>query len=70
MESLSLLKSADDRFRNISIMHDMTKSERAQCKDMVRQASEKKAADQSGEFKYLVRGMPGSMREGQGGYKS
>ena len=62
LESLSLLKSADDRFRNISIMHDMTKSERAQCKDMVRQASEKRAADQSGEFKYLVRGMPGSMR--------
>ena len=62
LESLSLLKNADDRFKNISIAHDMTKSDRAQCKEMVRQASEKKAADQSGEYKYLVKGMPGNMR--------
>ncbi len=62
LESLSLLKNADDRFKNISIAHDMTKSDRAQCKEMVRQASEKKAADQSGEYEYLVKGMPGNMR--------
>ena len=62
MESLGMLKDADDRFRNISITHDMTKSDREQCKEMVQQAIEKRAADQSGEFKYLVKGAPGSMR--------
>ena len=35
LESLSLLKSADDRFRNISITHDMTKSDLAKCKETV-----------------------------------
>ena len=45
-----MFKNADDRFSNISIAHDMTKSDRAQCKEMVRQAYEKKAADQSGDW--------------------
>ncbi len=62
MKSLGMLKEADDRFHNISIQHDMTKRDREQCKEMVKQAIEKKAADQSGEFKYLVKGAPGSMR--------
>jgi hypothetical protein len=62
LESLSLLKTAEDRFRNISVQHDMTKADREQCKEMVKQANEKKAADQSGEFKYLVKGAPGCMR--------
>ena len=62
MESLSMLKGADERYCNISIAHDMTKSEREQCKAMIKLASEKRAADQSGEFKYVVKGYPGSMR--------
>ena len=33
-----------------------------QCKEAVVKAKEKRAADQSGEFKYLVRGVPGNMR--------
>ena len=41
MESLGMLKDADDRFRNISISHDMNKSDREQCKEMVKQAIEK-----------------------------
>ena len=62
MESLSLLQDAENRFRSVSISHDMTKSERMQCKEAVVKAKEKRAADQSGEFKYLVRGVPGNMR--------
>ena len=62
MESLGMLKDADDRFRNISVTYDMTKSDREQSKEMVKQAIEKRAADQSGEYRYLVKGIPGSMR--------
>ena len=62
MESLSMLKGADERYFNISIQHDMTKREREQCKETVKLALEQKAADQSGEYKYLVKGYPGSMR--------
>ena len=62
MESLSLLQDAVNRFRSVSISHDMTKSERMQCKEAVVKAKEKRAADQSGEFKSLVRGIPGNMR--------
>ncbi len=62
MESLGMLKDADNRFRNISVSHDMNKNDREQCKEMVKQAIEKRATDQSGEFRYLIKGAPGSMR--------
>ena len=42
MESLSMLKGADERYCNISVQHDMTKSEREQCKETVKLALEKK----------------------------
>ena len=42
MESLSMLKGADDRYCNISVEHDMTKREREQCKEMIKLAAEKK----------------------------
>ena len=48
MESLGMLKEADDRFRNISITHDMSKSDREQCKEMVKQAIEKKRQTNQG----------------------
>lgn len=62
MESLKMLKNADERFRRISVTHDMTKREREQCKEMVVQAKEKKNSDNSGEWKFVVRGQPGNMR--------
>jgi hypothetical protein len=61
LESLKQLREAEDRFKNISIAPDMTKSERAQCKEAVKEAKEKKSADLSGEYKYVVRGLPGRM---------
>ena len=57
-----MLKGADDRYCNISVEHAMTKRERDQCKEMIRLAAENKAADQSGEYKYLVKGYPGNKR--------
>lgn len=62
MESLSKLKTAEDRFKGISISHDMTEAEREQCRNVVKEAKDKQAADQSGEWLYKVKGMPGSMR--------
>jgi len=41
MESLGLLKEADDRYRNVTLSHDMTKNEREQCKETVKAAKEK-----------------------------
>ena len=61
MESLSMLKEAEERYRNISVSHDMTKMERSQCKETVAIAYEKKDADKSGEYKYMVKGLPGHM---------
>lgn len=62
MESLSKLKNAEERFKTISICHDMTESERIQCRTLVKEAKDKQAADQSGEWLYRVRGVPGNMR--------
>lgn len=62
MEALSKLKTAEEKFSKISVCHDMTKSEREQCKNMVELAKTKENSDKSGEFIYRVRGAPGEMR--------
>ena len=61
MESLSKLKNASDKFRNISITHDMTKQEREVCKKLVEEAKDRQSKE-SGEFLYRVRGVPGMMK--------
>jgi hypothetical protein len=61
MESLSKLRQADDKFKNISITHDMTKKERTECKLLVEEAKKKQDQDQ-GEWIYRVRGLPGLMK--------
>ena len=62
MESLSKLRNAEDRYRKISVSHDMTENEREQSKMLVKEAKEKQCNDQSGEWLYRVNGMPGDMR--------
>ena len=62
MQSLSRLKRAEDKFRKIIISHDMTKLERHECKQLVLQAKEMELQDQSGEYIYRVRGLPGKMK--------
>ena len=61
MESLSKLKNSDDRFKNLSISHDMTKNERHKCKTLVEEAKQKQSEEQ-GEYIFRVRGAPGNMK--------
>jgi hypothetical protein len=74
MESLAKLADAEDRYRSLSITHDMTQKEREEVKKLVAEAKEKQTNDPSGEYVYRVRGYPGEMtivrlrkRQQQGG---
>lgn len=57
-----LFKTEIDDYRGVYVVHDMTKQERQQCRDLAVRAREMQDADESGEWKYRVRGPPGSMR--------
>lgn len=61
MESLVKLKNAPEAFQNLSIAHDMTKAEREECKRLVEEAKTKQKSE-TGEFKWLVRGPPHSLK--------
>jgi hypothetical protein len=61
MESLYKLRGAEDKFKNISITHDLTQKERLECKALVEEAK-KKQADEVGEFLWRVRGLPGQLK--------
>jgi hypothetical protein len=60
MESLYRLKKSE--FKHLVISHDMTLLEREQCRKMVQEAKNKQDADDSGEWIYRVRGLPGLMK--------
>ena len=61
MESLFKLKDAEDKFKHISVTHDLTKSERTECKSMVEQAKQKQI-EEKGEYLWRVRGLPGALK--------
>jgi len=61
MECLNKLKTADDKFKDISITHDLTKNERAECKELVEEAK-KKQSEEKGEYLWRVRGLPGQLK--------
>ena len=61
MESLSKLRRAEDKFKNISVTHDLTRQERAEVKELVEQAKLKQQQEQ-GEWLWRVRGNPGLMK--------
>jgi len=44
------------------VTHDITKPERDECKGIVTEAKDKEAQDQSAEYIYRVRGLPGKMK--------
>src|SRR6476469_76763 len=46
MESLFNLKKASDKFKNISVTHDMTQNERDDCKKLVKKAQKKQSEEQ------------------------
>ena len=43
---------------NISVMHDLTKKQREELQDLIKEARKKEASDQSGNYMYRVRGPP------------
>lgn len=61
MESLNKLKDAEPKFKNVSIAHDLTASERTECKNLVEEAK-KKQTEETGEYLWRVRGPPGQLK--------
>ena len=59
MESLFKLKMAEDKFKKISVAHDLTKLEREECKQLI---ARKKQDEKAGEFLWRVRGPPGQLK--------
>jgi len=47
-----------DKFKGIVISHDMTKSERDQCKQLIAEAKTRESQDESGEFIFRVKKPP------------
>ena len=62
MESLYRLKQAEHKFKSVIVSHDLTKSEREECKKLVEEAKELTKQNSSGEFTFRVRGPPGKMK--------
>jgi hypothetical protein len=62
MESLVKLADAEIVYKNLSVTHDMTKTERAEVKKLLEEAKEKQIIHGQGEWVYKVRGNPGNMR--------
>ena len=52
MESMSKLKSAEAKYKQLSITHDMTQKERTQCKLLVQEAKDKEQQEGQGEWIY------------------
>ena len=61
MKNLYKIKSINVEFQNFIIAHDMTKNEREQCRALVAEAKQK-TEQESGEWRYVVRGSPGMMK--------
>ena len=62
MENLYNLRHAEQKFKKIVVTHDMTRSERDECKKLVAEAKSMGEQDQSGEYLYKVRGNQGLMK--------
>ena len=62
MTSLYKLGEAEERFRTISVAHDMTKKEREDIKKLVSEGKAKQEEEEEGNFVWRVRGLPGQMR--------
>lgn len=62
LESLPKLRTAESKFKCISVCHDLTRAERDMCKKLLEEAKKKQAEDQSGDYIFRVKGHPGSMR--------
>ena len=61
MENVTKLGTAKDNYKGVTISHDMTIKEREQCRMLVEEAKKKEKED-TGNFIYRVRGLPGQMK--------
>jgi len=61
MQSLRKLKNAKKPFDELVVCHDLTKTEREECRKLVQVAKEEEMKDTSGEWIYRVRGEPSHM---------
>ena len=61
METTFNLRKSET-FRHVIVSHDMTKTEREQCKQLVAEAKQRELQEGSGEYVFRVRGQPGEMR--------
>ncbi len=62
MSRLFRLRDAEDKYKNISIQHDMSQEERETTKKLLAMAKEKNEAETSQNFVYKVRGPPWDQR--------
>ena len=62
LESLSNLKRREDPYGKLIFAHGLTPREREECKKLVQDTKKQEMEDTSGEYKYRVRGTPGSFR--------
>ena len=66
MANMKNLATAEDKFKQLSITHDMTKKERLQNKEKLAEAKKKNEVleddNQSVNYKYLVKGPPRDRR--------
>ena len=60
MENLSKLKSSEEKFRKLSIAHDMTKTEREKAKVLIIEAKE--SSDSSENWVFRIVGPPWDMK--------
>ena len=54
-QNLHKLRNAPE---NISVAHDLTKKQREELQELIKDARKKEENDQSGNFMYRVRGLP------------
>ena len=69
MANMKKIATAEDKFKQLSITHDMTKKERLQNREKLAEAKNKNDVleenNQSVKYKYLVKGRPGDRRVGK-----
>lgn len=62
MSKLGKLADAPDKFKNISVAHDMSKEEREVNRQLVEKAKKLNQDDPSDKWTYRVRGLPGNRK--------
>lgn len=62
MKNLAKLKNAEERFKKVSVSHDLTDDQMKVLKERIEYAGELTKNDESGEFLFRVRGPPWNLR--------